>query len=77
MVLFRLTRGQWLLIGGDSVVLAIITAVGFANHGTLGSAGLRILATLIPLLSAWFLFGPHVGVFDETRVADPRQLWRP
>ncbi len=74
---FRVTPEQRTLMIGDIVVLAITTAFGFANHGTLGSAGLRILATLVPLLTAWFLISPWLGVFDGTRVMDPRQLWRP
>lgn len=74
---FRVTPEQRNLIIGDVVVLAVTTGFGFANHGTLGSAGLRILATLVPLLTAWFLISPLLGVFDSARVTDPRQLWRP
>ena len=73
----RLTNGQRFLIGGDILVLAITSVFGFTTHGTLGSAGMRILATLIPLLIAWFLIGPLMSVFNEKRVAEPRQLWRP
>ena len=73
----RLTKDQRNLIIGDVVVLTLTTGFGFANHGTLGSAGMRILATLVPLLTAWFLISPLVGVFDEARVEDPRPLWRP
>lgn len=67
---------NWLVIG-DSVTLAAVTAFGFASHGTLGSAGMRLLTTFIPLLVAWFLVSPHLGVYDPARVIDPRQLWRP
>ena len=74
---FHLTHEQRVLIIGDVVILALTTAFGFANHGTLGSAGLRILATLVPLLFAWFLISPFMGVFDSSRVNDPRQIWRP
>ena len=74
---WRLTPERRILIVGDVVILTLITGFGFANHGTLGSAGLRILSTLVPLVVAWFLISPLMGVFDESRVRDPRQLWRP
>jgi hypothetical protein len=74
---WRLTRERGILIIGDVVTLVLITVFGFANHGTLGSAGLRILSTLVPLIVAWFLISPLVGSFDEVRVKDLRQLWRP
>ena len=77
MKAIRLAREQPVLVIGDIVVLTLITGYGFANHGTLGSAGLRILATLVPLLFAWFLISPFLGVFDSSLVNDPRQLWRP
>jgi hypothetical protein len=66
----------WLIIG-DAVTLAIVTVFGFASHGTLDTAGMRVLTTYVPLLVAWFLVAPHLGVYDEARVADLRQLWRP
>jgi hypothetical protein len=65
------------LIAGDMLVLAGMTVLGFADHGELGSAGLRLLSTFIPFTIAWVLLGLHVGVFDLHRAADPRQLWRP
>jgi hypothetical protein len=74
---WRLTHERRILVIGDVVILALTTGFGFANHGTLGSAGLRILATWVPLVVAWFLISPLMGVFDEARVRDPRQLWRP
>ncbi|MGW8249125.1 MAG: DUF3054 domain-containing protein [Anaerolineales bacterium] len=67
---------NWLIIG-DSATLAAVTVFGFASHGTLGPAGMRLLTTYIPLLVAWFLVAPHLGVYDPARAADPRQLWRP
>ncbi len=67
----------WLLLSGDILVLAIVTAFGFARHGSLGSAGLRMLSTFFPLVLSWLLIGPHLGVFDEARDRDWRQLWRP
>ncbi len=65
------------LLLGDILVLALVTVVGFASHGTLGNAGTRMLTTFLPLVIAWLLVAPHLGVFDPARLADPRQLWRP
>lgn len=72
-----LSRQQKILILGDILVLAAITVFGFASHGTAGSAGLRMLSTFLPLLAAWFLLAPYLGVFDLTRASDVRQVWRP
>jgi hypothetical protein len=67
----------WWLLPGDILVLALVTFFGFARHGTLGSAGLRMLSTFVPLTLAWLLIAPHLGAFDETYCRDPRQIWRP
>lgn len=66
-----------MLLVGDGVTLLIVTLAGFAKHGTLGTAGSRILTTFIPLLIAWLLYAPLLGAFDPQRAADLRQLWRP
>lgn len=67
----------WRLLGGDAIVLGLVTLVGFASHETLQTAGLRILMTFLPLLLAWLLVAPHLGVFDPARITAARQLWRP
>lgn len=36
-----------------------------------------MLSTFLPLLAAWFLLAPYLGVFDLTRASDVRQVWRP
>jgi len=67
-----------LLITGDVLAIAVVTAVGFATHSELGTAPLnRILATLLPLAFGWFLIAPWLGLFDPAVTADPRLLWRP
>jgi len=71
------TKHKFILLAGDVVVLILVTAFGFASHGTLGTAGSRILATFIPLFIAWLLVAPHLGVFDHSNAVDWRQLWRP
>jgi hypothetical protein len=70
-------RRQLILLAGDLIVLVAVTAVGFASHGTLGSAGERILATFVPLVAAWFMVAPFLGAYDVNRAEDLRQLWRP
>jgi hypothetical protein len=66
-----------ILIAGDVITLTLVTVFGFASHGTVATAGTRMLATFIPLSIAWFLIAPHLGVFDLERAREARQLWRP
>jgi hypothetical protein len=42
----RSNSGLYLLIAGDIIALAFVTIVGFASHGTAGTAGIRMLTTL-------------------------------
>ncbi len=69
--------GIAILAGGDLLVIALITVVGFASHGELAGAGARMLTTFIPLLVAWCMSAPFLGAYDLRRAADPRQVWRP
>lgn len=70
---------EWLLalIAGDIITLAIVTLIGFASHGTAGTAGTRMLTTFLPLTIAWFLVAPFLKVYLNEIVYDFRQLWRP
>lgn len=70
-------RERIALIIGDIITLIIVTIIGFASHGTAGSAGTRMLTTLLPLAAAWFLIAPHLKVYDKQIVLDWQQLWRP
>lgn len=65
------------LVAGDFLALGLVTAVGFASHGTLATAGSRMLSTLIPLIAAWAAAAPFLGAYNLERVVDLRQLWRP
>lgn len=65
------------LIIGDVITLIVVTAIGFATHGTLGSAGFRILTTFVPLLIAWVAVAPFLGAYDLARARRVDQLWRP
>lgn len=62
---------------GDLVVIGLITLYGFASHGELQEAGLRLLSTFIPLLLAWLIVGLPAGLFDALRALQASQLWRP
>lgn len=66
-----------ILILGDALTLALVTLSGFLSHQTLATAGVRILATYLPLLLSWSLAAPLLGAYDLMRVLDGRQLWRP
>ena len=66
-----------ILVIGDIIAIALVTGFGFATHGTLGSAGLRLLTTFIPLLIAWFAVAPFLGAYDPQHTLKPSQLWRP
>jgi hypothetical protein len=70
-------RNLWILLAGDILVLALVTAYGFSTHQELASAGLRLLTTFLPLVVAWLLVAPHLQVYSAARMVDPRQLWRP
>lgn len=65
------------LIIGDVLTFLIVTIIGFASHGTVGTAGTRMLTTFFPLLAAWFLVAPLLRLFIGPVVSDWRQLWRP
>lgn len=64
------------LIIGDTITLGLVTLYGFASHDELETAGLRLLTTFLPLVFAWILISPHLGLFDSKRLEEPRQLWR-
>lgn len=70
-------REKIFLIIGDIISLGIVTYIGFASHGTAGTAGSRMLTTFIPLVAAWFLISPHLKVYEPQVGSDWRQLWRP
>lgn len=73
----KLTQHQWILIGGDVIIAIIITLWGFASHDTLDTAGLYMLTTFIPILVAWLMIAPLLGVYDLKRMKNVPQLWRP
>lgn len=70
-------RERIILIFGDIITLGLVTIIGFASHGTAGTAGSRMLTTFIPLVVAWFLIAPFLRVYDPQVAGDWRQVWRP
>ena len=65
------------LLAGDVLALAVVTAAGFATHGTLATAGARLLTTFLPVTLAWFLIAPFLAVYDPEKIMAKRELWRP
>jgi hypothetical protein len=72
-----MSRRAWLILG-DFLTLVLVTVIGFATHRELGTAPVsRVLATLVPLLIAWALIAPWLGLFDPGVTGSVRLLWRP
>ncbi len=66
-----------ILIIGDILSIAILTVIGFATHGEVGTSFiLRMGTTFFPLSLAWFLSAPWFELFDEQVTSNPKMLWR-
>jgi len=67
-----------ILILGDIFVTLLIILIGFATHGELNTSFItRMSALFFPLIIAWFLIAPWLGLFQHKVVSNPKQLWRP
>lgn len=65
------------LILGDTLTLAIVTFIGFATHSEADVSYLsRMAASFFPLVIAWFLIAPWLGLFDEGVTVNFKLLWR-
>ena len=65
------------LILGDTLVIAVLTYIGFTTHGEADvSFILRMGTTFFPVLIGWFLISPWFGLFDEQVTPNPKLLWR-
>lgn len=63
---------------GDIFAMLAITLIGFATHGELKTSFItRMSALFFPLIIAWFLLSPWLGLFQTEIISNPRQLWRP
>ncbi len=66
------------LILGDILAILIVTLIGFATHSEADISFMpRMAAMFFPLLLAWFLLSPFLGLFQRHVTPNPRQLWRP
>ena len=67
-----------ILIPGDILAILLVTIIGFATHGELGTSfAARMAAAFFPLTVAWFLLSPFLGLFQTEITSNPKQLWRP
>jgi hypothetical protein len=76
------TKYSWknlmiILWAGDAAALGIVTLIGFASHGELAEAGLRIFTTFIPLVLAWIFTAYPSKVLDIRNAMQIRQVWKP
>lgn len=73
-----MTQNRSVLILGDILAIGLVTIVGFATHGETDLSFLpRMAATFFPLVIAWFLLAPRLGLFQDEIIHNARQLWRP
>jgi hypothetical protein len=70
------SRRVLILLTGDILTLLLVTVTGFARHNELGTAGWRMMTTFLPLLAAWLIVAPLIGLFDAGYTADHKQIWR-
>ena len=72
-----MTKTSWILYTGDILAIAIVTLIGFATHGEADLSFLpRMAAIFFPLMIAWSLLSPWLGLFQQEIVSNPKQLWR-
>ena len=72
-----MTKTSWFLYAGDILAILLLTLVGFATHGETGASFLpRMGAIFFPLIIAWFLLSPWLGLFQQEIISNPKQLWR-
>jgi hypothetical protein len=73
-----MVRSKYTLIIGDILAIGLVTLIGFATHGEADPSFLpRMAATFFPLVMAWFLLAPWLGLFQDEVIYNSRQLWRP
>jgi hypothetical protein len=66
------------LVLGDTLAILVTTLIGFVTHGEANVSYLaRMASAFFPLVIAWFLLSPFLGLFQQVYISDPKQLWRP
>ena len=61
---------------GDILTLVIITLIGFRSHNEINAGISRMLATLIPLLAAWYFVAYPGGLLKVDLSSSYRNLWQ-
>lgn len=62
---------------GDACAIGLVTAIGFATHGTLQTAGWRFLTTFLPMIIAWWLVTLPAGLMQVAAIRKWSDLWKP
>ncbi len=71
----RYTQLRWLL-AGDAFAILVVTMIGFLTHyGAIQNW--RWLTTFLPVLAAWLIVAPWLGVYRSETSRQVRQVWRP
>jgi len=65
------------LLVGDVLALAVVTAVGFATHGTTGNSRGAPVDDIFTIGRGLVPGGPASGVYNRSMTLEARQLWRP
>ena len=66
------------LVAGDVFALAIVTVIGFVTHNEADLSYLpRMAIVFLPLVIAWFMLAPWLGLFQQEITSSLKQLWRP
>ncbi len=69
---------QNILVPGDILAILLTTFIGFATHGEAEVSFLpRMAAAFFPLVIAWLVIAPFLGLFQREITSNPKQLWRP
>ena len=73
-----MTHNRSFLIIGDMLAIGLVTILGFATHGETDISFLpRMAVVFFPLVIAWFMLAPWLGLFQDEIIHNARQLWRP
>ncbi len=62
------------LLAGDLLAILLVTLFGFVFHGE-SIATPRWLTTFFPVLAAWALYAPWLGLYLPLVASTPRQAW--
>lgn len=68
-------RNLVVLLLGDALAILIVTIIGFASH-ELSPINPRVWATFVPMLAAWLLVAPWLGLFQVEVIRRPIDVWR-